>query len=126
MFPRLLFVSVVGALHLSLWERCTASLRRQNQFANLAHAGCAVAEQQRRDPHTSRAQRARGRCPIVHLFTSGGLYLPSLGGATLMTHAKFEVIAKLISGAAAFFGEERGKPRWTNPVCTMDSGDFAY
>ena len=53
-------------------------------------------EQQRRDPHTSRAQRARGRCPIVHLFTSGGLYLSSLGGATLMTHAKFEVIAKLI------------------------------
>ena len=24
-------------------------------------------EQQRRDPHTSRAQRARGRCAIVHL-----------------------------------------------------------
>ena len=40
-------------------------------------------------------QRARGRCPIVHMFTSGGLYLPGLGGATLMTHPKFEVIAKL-------------------------------
>ena len=54
--------------------------------------------QQRRDPHTSRAQkRVRGRCPIVHLFTSGGLYLSCLGGATLMTHAKFfEVITKLI------------------------------
>ena len=31
------------------------------------------------------------------------------------------------SGAAAFFGEEeRGKPRWTNPVCTMGSGDLLY
>ena len=29
-------------------------------------------------------------------FTSGGLYLSSLCGVTLMTHAKFEVIAKLI------------------------------
>ena len=53
-------------------------------------------EQQRRDPHTSRAQRARGRCPFVHLFTSSGVYLPSLGGVTLVKHAKFEVIAKLI------------------------------
>ena len=30
-------------------------------------------------------------------------------------------VKKNQSGAAAFFGEERGKPRWTNPVCTMGS-----
>ena len=59
-------------------------------------SGASATEQQRRDPHTSRAQRARGMCPIVHLFTSGGLYLSSFGGATLMAHAKFEVIAKLL------------------------------
>ena len=26
--------------------------------------------------------------------------------------------------SSAFFGEERGKPRWTNPVYTMGSDDF--
>ena len=30
----------------------------------------------------------------------------------------------MYSGAAAFFGEERGKPRWTNPVYMMGSDDF--
>ncbi len=73
-------------------------------------------EQQRRDPHTSRAQRARGRCAIVHLFTSGGLCLSSLGGATLMTHVKFGVIAKLIWCTRGPVDGAGGRGRWTGLV----------
>ena len=49
-------------------------------------------------PRSARLQgsESSGEVPNRSPLRLGGLYLSSLGGVTLMTHAKFEVIAKLI------------------------------
>ena len=69
-----------------------------------------------RSAHLQGSESSRERCLIIHLFTSGGLYLSSLGGATLMTHVKFEVIAKLI-WCTRVCGQQQQKHTAVSFVC---------